>query len=128
MYRFVLLAAILSSVSAFSLSIQPHANTKLAAGIRGGEIGRGAKDRWLERSDSSMPPTIITNNLPLIASPIAEFAEVGGEFWDPLELSKLGKVRSSEERKCCCSYDGNIPYILSVYDIRPFNTAIGRND
>jgi len=25
-------------------------------------------------------------------------------------------------------YDGNIPYSLETYDMRPFNTAIGRND
>jgi len=34
----------------------------------------------------------------------------------------------SEERSCCCSYDGNISYASTVYDMRPFNTAIGRND
>jgi len=28
----------------------------------------------------------------------------------------------------CCSYDGNIPYCLIIYDMRPFNTAIGHTD
>jgi len=28
----------------------------------------------------------------------------------------------------CCSYDGDIPYVVAFYDMRPFNTAIGRND
>lgn len=36
-----------------------------------GEIGRGAKDERLERSDSSIPHFHITNNLPFVASLIA---------------------------------------------------------
>jgi len=41
----------------------------------------------------------------------------------------LGKW--GEEGGCMCvgkAYDGNIPYSLATYDMRPFNTAIGRND
>ena len=43
-----------------------------------------------------------------------------------------GKVerggRGEVERRDCCSGDGNIPYELHAYDMRPFNSAIGRND
>ena len=40
----------------------------------------------------------------------------------------VGGAGGKEREERCCSYDGNIPYEKVVYDMRPFNTAIGRND
>jgi len=42
------------------------------------------------------------------------------------EVRKAREMSAMEGR--CCSYDGIIPYSVNWYDMRPFNTAIGRND
>jgi len=66
--------------------------------LEGGEIGRGAKDGRLERSDSSIPPTTIANNPPLVASLISVKFKVVNFKGGETSWTTVAKVRQSEER------------------------------
>jgi len=44
------------------------------------------------------------------------------------EVSWTEEKHWIEKTGRCWSYDGNISYVSRIYDMRPFNTAIGHND
>ena len=76
-------------------------DTSLATAGRGGEIGRGAKDGRLERSDSKSitPPFYIPNNLPLVASLITGAIYI----YDWVSLTCVKTLYATVETTCCLS-------------------------